>query len=599
MAGRSRKKQSDTVTPNAIVASAVRMRPGRVQRNTFNQDVSWHREGWRYFDTVGEYRFAVTWVGNMVSRAKLRPAKRQSDGSYQILEGGRGGSDADRYARQIVEDFVGDSEAEKLSRLGVNLTVAGEANLMGWVRDGRDFWEVASTDEVNHDGTRYKIIGEGLRERLNDADVGEPQTAVRVWRKHPRDSRFSDSPTRAALPILSEIDKLTQHVSAQANSRLAGAGVFAIPQELEFPMDDDGDSGHVAFRKIMQNAMQEPIHDREHPSALVPIIVAAPGDMLEKFQHITFWSPFDEHSMALRQEGIRRLSLSMDMPPEIMTGVSETNHWNAWAIDEAAIKAHTLPVLELVTTSLTEGIMYPSMRDQFGGRVASEYAFVADTSQLRLRPNRAREAQELYDRGVLKPSALLRETGFDEDDQLKGEDLQRFLLMKVASGSNTPEQVDAALEALGVDLSVAGEQLREARPAPSLRERPIEGPPDFPDDPANASLDVLVAACEGMVYRALERAGNRLKGRKGIKTQVMFRSTEAHINVAFDADDVDYMMTDAWTTVDEMCEGRGIRASALTRVLDAYTRHIITERSEVDRDLLRRYLRESYRELVS
>lgn len=599
MAGRSRNKQPDTVTPNAIVASAVRLRPGRVQRNSFNQDSSWHREAWRYFDIVGEYRFAVTWVGNMVSRAKLRPAKRQPDGAYKILEGGRGGSDADRYARQLVEDFAGDSEAEKLSRLGVNLTVAGEANLLGWRRDGRDLWEVASTDEVNHDGTRYKVTNDTLRERLAGADSGSPTAAVRIWRQHPRDCRISDSPSRAALPILSEIDKLTQHVSAQANSRLAGAGVFAVPQELEFPQDDDGDSGHTAFRKVLEKAMQEPIHDREHPSALVPIIVAAPGDMLEKFQHITFWTPFDEHSMELRQEAIRRLSLSMDMPPEIMTGVSETNHWNAWAIDEAAIKAHTLPVLELITTSLTEGLMYPSMREQFGGETAAQYAFVADTSQLRLRPNRATEAKELYDRGVLDPQVLLQETGFDPGDLLSGDDLRHFLLMKVASGSNTPEQVDAALEALGVDLGVSGEELREARPAPSLRESPNEGPPEMPADPGTASLDELVAACEGMVYRALERAGNRLKGRKGIKTQVMFRSTEAHMNLAFEPDDVDYMMTDAWTVVDEMCEGRGVRASALTRVLDAYTRHIITEHSGVDRDLLRRYLHESYRELVS
>ena len=42
------------------------------------------------------------------------------------------------------------------------------------------------------------------------------------------DYSVPDSPVRAALPILRELVGLTQHVSAQIDSRLAGAGMLVM-----------------------------------------------------------------------------------------------------------------------------------------------------------------------------------------------------------------------------------------------------------------------------------------------------------------------------------------------------------------------------------
>ena len=53
---------------------------------------------------------------------------------------------------------------------------------------------------------------------------------------------------------------------------------------------------------------------------------------------MTFWTQLDEHAIELRSEAIRRLGLGMDMPPEVLQGSADSNHWAAWQADEAAIK---------------------------------------------------------------------------------------------------------------------------------------------------------------------------------------------------------------------------------------------------------------------
>ena len=143
------------------------------------------------------------------------------------------------------------------------------------------------------------------------------------------------------------------------------------------------------------------------------------------------------------------------------------------------------------------------------------WLIVYDTSALRLRPDRSKEAFELFDRGLISGEATRRETGFSEDDAPTPDEFQFWLLTRIAAGSATPEQVEAAVRALGVDLQVLPviEQApsREAQPPPSLEEHPNE--PRTPDENAHAvgREAALVAACEALVFRALERAGNRLR----------------------------------------------------------------------------------------
>lgn len=572
MNGRS-APAGDIVVPNSMVASAVRLTglshsAGRSAR----RGQGWHQDAWYFYDTIGEYRFAVNWVGNMLSRARLYAAKRVGDDWVP--------EPPDSVASQAVTDLCDGAggQTQLLQQCGVNFTVTGECYLLGYTVDGHDVWVVASSTEASYTGKRWKLHDERLPEEI---------AAVRLWRPHPNDRRYSDSPTRAVLPVLSEIDSLTKHVSAQVDSRLAGAGVYWVPAEMTFG-NSDGDPSASTFVDLLTEAMQTAKKNRADASALVPIVVTAPGEYLDKVKYDTFWSPLDEHAVELRTEAIRRLSLGMDMPPEVLTGTADMNHWNVWQSDEAAIKVHTTPPLELITSSLTVGYLQPHMETE-GFADSRAYAVLADTSQMRARPNRSREAIELHNIGKINAAALLREVGFDSSDAMGEPEFRQWLLAKVAGGSATPEQVDAALRELGVDLRIepapgivdverVEEETREARPDPTLERHPDRSPPELPAGSA------LLAASEILVLRALERAGNKIKNRVRGKFDVA--AVELYLHAPPHPSNIDRLLEDAWSMVPRVAAAQGVQPEELARVLDSYARLLLVERREHDPELL-------------
>ena len=413
----------------------------------------------RHYDICGELRYAAAYVGNILSRATLHAAAVSRDGLKQVNVG-----PAYEALRAL---FSGpDGQEQMLHAFGVHLTIAGEAYLIGRKEDGEDLWEVVGTQEISHSpGTSgrpeewWLDFGDGIKRPLEPDDV-----VIRVWRPHPRRRIEADSPVRALLPILTEIEYLTRHIFAQVQSRLAGAGILSLPQGMTFPAVP-GTEGTQAdqFMAVLGESMIKPIQDPGSPAALVPIVITVPDELVGKMEHLTFWSDLDQHAVELRTEAIRRLGLGMDVPPEVLMGTEGQNHWAAWMVEESTIKAHIEPLLGLITNALTVGYLRPAL----GAVEALDMIVAHETSQMRLRPNRSREAIELYDRGELDGEALRRETGFTEDDKPDDPEFRTWLLRKVASGSTTPEQVAAALAELGVLVPGQSWRRHPARGLPS------------------------------------------------------------------------------------------------------------------------------------
>jgi hypothetical protein len=275
----------------------------------------------------------------------------------------------------------------------------------------------------------------------------------------------------------------------------------------------------------------------------------------------------------------------MDMPPEVLTGTAEVNHWGAWQIEEAAIKAHTEPLLEVIVASLTTGYLHPFLQHE-GVEDWANYTFEADTTALRLRPNRSKEAFELWDRGALNVRTLLAENGFNpETDQPDEKERILWYLAKVAGGSTTPDQVAAALQKLGV-LGIPGAEAQTSTEAPeprTLREHPRRQEPDPVKSEqrqvraieASAAVpqafvaDGLVLATEVMVYRALERAGNRLKNQVGSFQNVA--AADLYLRVPhLTKTECEQLLTDAWSCVDRF-DYPGVSQDALRTALNEYT----------------------------
>lgn len=579
-----RKEHRQAVTAAALNIGKLPSMERRL-RDSVTQTEAWQEDAWRWYDQILEYRFAVDWVGNLLSKAKLvitKDGKPVTDkkilASLDELFGGAGG------------------HSEMLRQCGIHFTVGGESYIVQGVREGgsREQYFVASgadiQEPVDPAGTKWTI----------DKDVYDGPILVKIWRPHPRKWKTPNSPSRAALPVLAEIYKLSQHIDAQLESRLAGAGILLLPTEVDYAgiptsdPDNPNSDGIVSTgaRGIIQKlaeAMETAIADRGNPSALVPIVLQVAGEYVEKIKHLTFWSDLDKESNNMRDRAIHRLALGMDMPPEVLTGTGGLNHWASWQVEEASIKAHTEPLLAIITSSLTDGYLQPWLED-FGmdPEKASAYRIEADTSAMRLRPNRSEEAFQLYDRGLINREALLRENGFDVlGDAMPDDEFAKWFLRKIASGSTTPDLVEAAIRQLGINLgelesTVVENDTQEARPNPSLKDIPKR------ELPEEDSQDALVAAATEMVHRALERAGNRLRTKMGRKVPAV-AAADTYKFVEIREEELDDLLTDCWSVCERASE-YGMRPETLTMKLDAYSRELLLTREPHSKARLQSYM---------
>jgi len=594
-----RQRELAPVVPlptRSLVASATRFdaKTARIYNNSPN---TWQAEAYRHYRICGEARFAAQFFGHALSKADLYiPADPRDKRSPKLTSGPA--------VDALDELFNGCEGQESMNAaVGVHLTIAGECFLIGRTPQGETdpIWEIRSVLETRTNGLpmgkggKWWIVQGGGQPNipLVDDDV-----VIRIWTPDPQESIQADSPFRSLLPILEEIEWLTRYVFAQCSSRLAGAGVWMVPEEIDFPEPPDLDGEENAERNkadklmtLLADNMLKPIEDPSNPAAKIPIVMTAPGEHIGKQEWIKFWSELDTEAKGLRQEAIQRFALGMDLPPERVLGMSSNlgtgggqgtgvSHWGAWQIDEDTIKMHVEPMLDVLVSAIAIYYLRPVTEDPVA-------TIRYDTSDLRLRPDRSAEAMELYDRGLVSGEVVLRENGFDVSEAMKPDERQMWLTVKVASGSATPEMVNEALRALGVDLGPAAvptlpmpPDINESRPPPSLEDHPNR---DLPDRAA-----ALLAGSEGLVLRALERAGNRLR-QAGTKPPGV-PSYETHTMMSLTPSQATEALVDAWPCAPIVLDGIAPDCESTVKTLHSYTMGLLTSGKPHTRDALAKWL---------
>lgn len=400
----------------AIVAAAHRILPD-LYRNMRIPTAAWQHEAWRQYDINGELAFGARWLGSALSRCKLVAYDVDSTGT--LTEPTK-----DQDVIDLVKGFAGSptKQTQLLQSMGPHMTVPGDCYIIATVGDDGEFdhWCVYSTEEVRPIGTDQVMV---------DIGDGNPKTydltknlVIRVYRPHPRRSWEADSPTRSALPVLREMEQLTKHIFATIDSRLAGAGILLLPEDLDFPNPEgETEAGETPFLALLSEAMMTSIQDRGDARAVVPIVAMGPKDAISSATWLV--SPASELTTVvaeLRDKAIRRLALDLDMPPEALLGGGDTNHWGQWAIEEQGIKLHITPVMALICDAFTEGYLKAGLKAL--GKDENAFVIWFDPTDLVLRPNRATDAKDLYDRGELSGMALRRECGFPEADGPDGKE---------------------------------------------------------------------------------------------------------------------------------------------------------------------------------
>lgn len=593
---RTRTRQPEP--PKGFVASAVSL-PAPLRADA-GKPQPWQNEAWTYYNTVPELRYLSNWIGNAMSRATLHGARRVGN-SLEVQDNGP--------AFDAMEALYGGPQNHPalLKGVGIHETVAGEVYVV--VR-GDDKWATLASGKVTQQG-------EGDKAELY-ADFGDGETrvhldkgrdlAIRIWTPHPTNSRKADAPTRSNINTLKQIVGYDAHITAQLSSRLTGSGILFLPAGIEFAATENAGDGSQAdvFMKTIAETMTAAKQNPAGPEGTTPIVVMVPPEALENIQHMTFWSELDDSVIEMRASAIERFAIGMDAPPSVLMGTGDENHWNAWLSEEAAIKVHLEPRLSASCAALTEQYLRPSLTG-IRGVNPDEYFVIADTSEIRVRPNRSEQALEMWDRGLLGDVPVLRETGFKPEDRLAGEEYIRWLYQRQAHGAATPEMAADAMNRLGAPITLIDPDADPQEQPDHLRsdtevERDARsgGAPKLEVVQSSGGLQVnetpLFAACEMLVFRALERAGNKLRNKHPRTDTQAMAAHEVYLTLAGDENE---LLAGTWDYAAESLTRYTTDADAVTQVLDFYVRGLLSQKRPHNAQTLSTLLASSHLEALA
>jgi hypothetical protein len=460
------------------------------------QRQQWQQRAYRLYDSEGHLWYASNYIGNAMSRVRLVAARRPS-------------KDAPHVEPEIIEDGAF-AEAVKnirsprggqkglLRQIGRNVFVCGEVWMVGsaeTLANGEvdQTWDAVSISELTTSGT----YGKFQRVRLpGAAPVPLPDGAltIRIWKEHPEYSELADSGTRPAMELLEKIVTLNRAEKAIARSRLAGSGILALPQELVPPAwQNQGQNPNAMESNPLYQALAEsmtaPLQDEDHPSAVVPLVLIGPADIVGKIRYEEMSRSFDTAAAnSSIQIAIEQVANTLELPKEVLLGTGDATHWTAWAIKEDTFHAHIQPLAELVADALTRtylkqaiGKMSPaemkSALKEAGVDDPDDIIVWYDASQLVIQPDKADKALGLHDRFVISDSALRSVNGYSDEDAPNEKEYAKRVGIKVADPKMAiTGEVPEPPAAPSAPPAGGGAPQPDGAPAPAQGPKTVNGP---------------------------------------------------------------------------------------------------------------------------
>lgn len=478
----------------------------------------WQTEAWTYMDTLGECAYGANFVGDALARLRLYIADADDPDHEPVAE------EDDREAYEALASLG--QTGPILHDIGVNVTVVGECLLVGTPDDDEagDGWSIVSTDAMEVEAGRYMLKEDvGMRGR----PLHEDTYVARIWQAHPRRRKVAAAPFRPVLSSCEELLMLEAADRAALRTRLV-APLLAIPEGASIVSPDPTveAQGPSQFARDLQKAMIEPVADESHPSRLSPIVIEAKGEFLENMRTISLQSSLDATIGERYERNLKRLSLGLWVPPEVLTGVADSNHWTAWFVERSTWKAHLQPRAVFAVNALTAVFLNPAL-----GRTNRTIWF--DPADIVNPTPTADDAHKAFAASAIGPNAYRSRLGFDDGDAPTGDPVTRQVIaMLVAAPSLAvapgPLELHRQLSELpGIadgdsPPSAPAEQDGEGgggpEPSPTPPVAAAAGDTGSLDllasglaDADTAAFDRLTEAAESNMEQAVRRAGAKLR----------------------------------------------------------------------------------------
>lgn len=580
----------------------------------------WQAEGWRLYDIIGELHKLAGRVGDSLAQARLYVTEVDDTGEET-------GEVKDDTIKRLaaVPLGTGSQRDDNLRLAGIDLAVGGECWIVG---------EGAANNPEAAEGSWFVVTGAALSRLGDEVTVRRPQQRggsklvltdgvdilIRCWRPHPNDTDQADSFTRSAIVPLREIELLTKREFAELDSRLTGAGIMFLPEGIDFPRAENDPAGLAGFMAYIQRAAAASMADQGTASSMVPIMATVPDEMiqyLDQLKPINFWSDLSAEITPMKDKAITRVASMAEIPAEVLTGLSDMNHWSGWLVSDEGIR-WIKGYLGLVADALTRGFLRRAL-ESMGVQDPERYAFAFDTSNLAAKPNRLDDAAQLHDRFLISDKELVRAGAFDEAQMPTVPERAQQILLKLIT--TQPDLIlDPAVQQLlglpavqSVGLPPTSDQNADGDPAED--DTADEGPPNDgnPEEPADTAAAigaalkaraleltavrvvappspqmVFNASAKLMVMRALELAGGRLttpQERRGRWSDVPRHELHHHVGPV-PPDKAARVTEGAWTHVALVASDLGVNADDLGALLQGYVHELLTRGVRHHDDLL-------------
>lgn len=467
----------------------------------------WQNRALFYTDAIGELHYASNFYSRMLQRLRIYPGLLRPDGNVEEIKTGLPVEILNR-----IQD-PGGGRTSILGMYGKLMFVTGEGFLFGrGLGEGEERWSFVWREELRFDdyGKITHVLSPSIPYddfTLSEASYEElprdSAVAYRMWTPHPRFSAWPDSPMHAILEEAEELLVLSRAVLATATSRLVRSPLLVMPEGISpAPPQVMGDEDPLndPFVRDFTAHLEAAINDPASAGSLSPFVLWAQGEMLKEIRPIWLHnSDTDYMERDLRTECLRRIARGLDLPPEVVEGMSDANHWAAWWISDDMWRSHGAPIAEQFCDDLAESYERPALREA-GYEDWANVVVAYDASAVVVNPDRSKDADQAWDRGAISYAAYRNAKNFKEDDAPSLEEHIEWLATKKVTVDENGDVVPDS----GNDVNPGDEP----------------GTPDGePGDVSEstglpASALKLQGAAEMAMVRCRELAGARLRSRK-------------------------------------------------------------------------------------
>ena len=430
-----------------LVASAYRV-GDRDSDYSRRQKLPWQQQALEVVKLVPELGFASRFYARMLKPLRIFPATIDEQDQKAEIKSGLPLELLDR-----IRD-PGGGRSQILWSYGRLMFITGEGLLFGRdLETERERWAFVWNGEVDVETDSqgrpkkylHKLSGSTTRE------YGPNEAVIyRMWTPSPDRSYDAESPMMSSLQIAEELIGLTKAVQATIASRLTN-GLLFLPSEIAPPPAEGGsdedpymDPWSEDFLNNIERAIQEP----GTPAGRSPLISWVMGEHIEKIRFIPIHDPQTDYmERDLRKEAIDRLAYGMDMPPEALKGLGNTNHWASMQILGDMWKSHGAAIAQQFCDELAAAYLQPALRDAgYDGweQVVDDY----DASAVVVRPDRSGDADDAAKYGVVSREGYRIMKNIPEDWAPDKEDENWWLKVqgKLQKPAPTPRPAQDILE---------------------------------------------------------------------------------------------------------------------------------------------------------